>query len=52
MAIFLGNKKQGCKRKGNEDVKYWGGEIFNLYYFFTVIDICSVPVNEKDAALS
>lgn len=53
MAIFLGGrKKQGCNRKGNKDVKYWEGKIFNLYHFFTVINICSGPVNEKDAALS
>jgi len=29
-----------------------GEKNFNLYHSFTVIDICSVPVNEKDAALS
>lgn len=54
MAIFLGGLR-GVRKAATGREKRMpniGGKIFNLYHFFTVIDICSGPVNEKDAALS
>lgn len=51
---FLGREEKGKAATGKKismsDIE--GGKMFNLYHFFTVVDICSVPVNEKDAALS
>lgn len=42
--------KPATGRENN--LKYWEGKNFNLWHFFTGINICFDPVNEKDATLS